>query len=212
MKRKKIYYFPGLISTAIIPILFWYFGNRKFNEINLFEKPIRLGADVKKDSSNFSMTFEPFRHWNYKKIVVSPGRALENQNYYISELKKLQQNNRKETGIEFSLGDQNNLQDFVTILDALEMSEQGMYGIDAETSYHIFAPHRYIDPDAEKINDFLMCGTDYFVEESKGQTNFYKEASSQFQKLPKEGLVLLFSFIIFLNLSMFSIKEKFQTY
>ncbi|KQT16869.1 hypothetical protein ASG31_10870 [Chryseobacterium sp. Leaf404] len=212
MKRKKISYFPGLISAAIIPLLFWYFGNRKFNEINIFAKSIRLPAKIEKDSSNLSMTFEPFRDWNYNKIIVSPGKAFENQNYYVSELKKIQQNNKKETGIEFSLSDQNNLQDIITVLDALEISKQEMYGFDAEKTYHIFAPHLYIDPNAEKIDDFLICGTQNFFEESEGQSNFYKEVSSQFQKLPKEGLILFFSFLIFLNLSMFSIKERFQTF
>lgn len=146
MKKKKIYYFPRLISATIIPILFWYLGNRKFNEINLFAKEIRIPAKIEKDSSNLQSTFEPFRNWNYKKINIPPGQASENQNYYISELKRLQQKNEKETGIEFSLNDQNNLQDFIAVLDALEISKQDIYGIDAEKTYHIFAPHIYVDP------------------------------------------------------------------
>ena len=29
---KKIYCVPGLISALLIPVLFWYYGNRKLNE------------------------------------------------------------------------------------------------------------------------------------------------------------------------------------
>jgi hypothetical protein len=32
---KKIYYFPGLISALLIPVLFWYYGNMKLEEANL---------------------------------------------------------------------------------------------------------------------------------------------------------------------------------
>ena len=212
MKRKKIFYFPGLISAAILPILFWYFGTRRYNEINLFAKSFQIAAKIDKDSSNLSYTFEPFRDWNYKKITVFPGKALENKNYYISELKKLQQGNRKASGIEFSLNDENNLQDVITVLDALEISKQQMYGFDADKTYHIFAPHIYIDPDAEQINDSEKCGTSNYIEKPAEQLNFYTDVSEQFQKLQKEGLILFFSFLIFLNLSMFSIKERFQTF
>jgi len=156
------------------------------------------------------MTFEPFRDWNYKKIIVSPNKALKNQNYYISELKKLQQKNEKETGIEFSLSDQNNLQDFIAVLDALEISQQDIYGIDAEKTYHIFAPHIYFDHDAEPLEDLFICGTGNIIEEPTTNKNFYKEFSIQIKKLPKEGVILFFSFLLFLNLSMFSIKDRLQ--
>ncbi|WP_184873960.1 MULTISPECIES: hypothetical protein [unclassified Chryseobacterium] len=28
---KKIYYFPGLISALLIPILFWYYGKQRIH-------------------------------------------------------------------------------------------------------------------------------------------------------------------------------------
>lgn len=94
---KKIYYIPGLFSAILIPLVFWYLGNREL------QKPIPnvmdLGLPSKELSSQSS--FEPFRDWKYQKIVVKPNTALKNQKYYVSELKKLQGRNEKETGIEF---------------------------------------------------------------------------------------------------------------
>lgn len=75
MKSKLIkkYYVPGLISALIIPLLFWYYGNREL------QKPIPnimdLGLPAKFDSKtplNELPSFEPFRKWDYKKIVIEP--------------------------------------------------------------------------------------------------------------------------------------------
>jgi len=44
---KKIYYFPGLISAVLIPLFFWYYGNQKFEEINLNVMDMWLPAKVK---------------------------------------------------------------------------------------------------------------------------------------------------------------------
>lgn len=81
---------------------------------------------------NSIASFEPFRNWNYKKIIVQPNSALRNQQYYVSELKKLQARNEKETGIEFVIGDKNNYQDFIALIDAMKLANQETYGVDAE--------------------------------------------------------------------------------
>jgi hypothetical protein len=78
-----------------------------------------------------------------KKIVVKPNTALQNQPYYVSELKKLQARNEKETGIEFVIGDKNNYQDFIALIDAMKMAKQESYGVDVEKTNHFFAVHMY---------------------------------------------------------------------
>ncbi|WP_435523522.1 hypothetical protein [Chryseobacterium indoltheticum] len=70
ISRKKIFYVPGLISALLIPILFWYFGNRKLQEpvTNVMD----IGLPAKIDSSNkwsYAYSFEPLRNWNYKKYL-----------------------------------------------------------------------------------------------------------------------------------------------
>ncbi len=64
---KRIYYVPGLISAILIPILFWYYGNQKFEEINVSVIDIGLPAKLKEGKSNDIYSFEPIRNWNYKK-------------------------------------------------------------------------------------------------------------------------------------------------
>lgn len=78
---------------------------------------------------------------------------------------------------------------------------------------HIIFSHLIftLTPDAEQINDLFICGTGNIMEEPTTNKNFYKEFSMQILKLPKEGLILFFSFLLFLNLSMFSIKDRLQT-
>ncbi len=65
---RKIYYVPGLISAILIPLLFWYYGNQKFEEINVSVVDIGLPAKVRKETSSLYVTFEPYRNWEYKKI------------------------------------------------------------------------------------------------------------------------------------------------
>ncbi len=75
---KKIYYFPGMISALLIPLLFWYYGSQKFKEINLAAIDIGIPAKIKKGMENSLNTFEPYRTWNYKRIIVKPNTALKN--------------------------------------------------------------------------------------------------------------------------------------
>jgi hypothetical protein len=64
---KKIYYFPGLISAVLIPLMFWYYGNRKFEEVNFTIIDIRLPIKAKNGGKPSFLSFEPYRNWNYKK-------------------------------------------------------------------------------------------------------------------------------------------------
>lgn len=87
---KRMYYVPGLISALLIPILFWFYGNQRTHEPYTV-MDLGLPAKVKKGMENSLNTFEPYRKWNYKKIVVQPNTALQNQQYYVSELKSFRQ-------------------------------------------------------------------------------------------------------------------------
>ncbi len=104
----KKYYVPGLISAIIIPLLFWHNGSQRIDskvytviDFGLPEKPKSKTANVIPGS-----IFEPYRRWDYRKIIVKPHTATQNKALYVSEVKNLQQRNEKETGIEFVIGDQ----------------------------------------------------------------------------------------------------------
>ncbi|MGA9212374.1 hypothetical protein [Kaistella sp.] len=120
----KKYYVPGLISAILIPLVFWYYGNRKLNEP--IPNVMDLGIPAKynpNDPMSQRTTLESFRNWDYKKIIVKPNEAKKNSKYYVSELKKLQQENKKETGIEFILNDNNSYGNFASILNDFHIAK-----------------------------------------------------------------------------------------
>lgn len=206
---KKIYYVPGLISAILIPILFWYYGSQRVHpQYTIMD--LGLPAKVRADR-NFDNTFEPYRNWNYKKIVVKPNTAIQNQKIYISELKELQARNEKESGIEFIINDDNNYQDFITLMDAMTLSKQEAYCVDMEKTGHFFAVHFYKDPNKE-IKP--ICGG------SVGDIGYYRkedninliQPETYIKLLPRQSFYVIFGFLFLLNISMLSIKERFQLY
>ncbi len=206
---KKIFYVPGLISALLIPILFWYYGSQR---IHPQYTVIDLGLPAKhKYRDKFDNTFEQFRNWNYQKIVVKPNTALQNQQFYVSELKKLQARNEKETGIEFVIDNQNNYQDFIALIDAMKLAKQESYGVDVEKTDHFFALHFYKDPNKiEKAND-VIGGCIVYMDNFKKDTLNLMKPETFIDHLPKQAYYILFGFLLFLNVSMLSIKENLQT-
>jgi len=216
----KIYYVPGLISAIVIPMLFWFYGNRKLNEPIPNVMDIGLPAKVHSTSSKeekdriYQNSFEPFRNWNYKEIIVKPNTAKQNSNFYVSEIKKLQQRNEKETGIEFLINDDNSYDDLISLLNDMAISKHEMYGLDLDKSGHFFALVNYKDPNKIERGYDMIYGNDnmyYSYKESDYYEGFQK-FSYQASQLPKEAFYILFGFLILLNISMFSIKESLQNH
>lgn len=205
---KRIYYVPGLISALLIPVLFWFYGSQRTHEPYTV-MDLGLPAKVKKGMENSLNTFEPYRKWNYKKIIVQPNTALQNQQYYVSELKELQARNEKETGIEFVIGDKNNYQDFVALIDAMKLAKQEAYGVDVEKTNHFFAVHMYKDPNA--VEREYICGgiVGGEYDQEKTALNFLKPETF-INHVPQQTYYIIFGFLLFLNISMFSIKENLQ--
>ncbi|BFO66933.1 hypothetical protein [Chryseobacterium sp. KCF3-3] len=212
---KKIYYFPGLISALLIPVLFWYYGNQKFEDINVSVIDIGLPAKEREGFKNTFASFEPVRNWNYQQIKIVPGTAKENSKLYVSELKQLQKRNEKESGIEFILDQNNSYGDFVSVLNDLEIAQQDQYAVDLEKTGHIFAVYNYIDPKVQypEYECFLCNDTiDWGPAETVNafESTRYGKIFNLFRTASKETSYIIFGFLLFLNISMLSIKERFQ--
>jgi len=210
---KKIYYIPGLISAILIPVLFWYYGNQKFEDINVSAMDIGLPAKLKEDRSNDMYSFESARNWNYKKIKVAPNTAKQNSKLYVSELRNLSKRNEKESGIEFILDQNNTYGDFVSVLNDLAIAKQEQYAVDLEKTGHIFAVYSYIDPNPNPLEYKCLLCNDTIVgplETNMFGLSIYEKITTTFTTLPKESFYVIFGFLIFLNISMLSIKERFQ--
>ena len=94
MKLRKIYYVPGLISAILIPLLFWFYGNRKLQEPIANVIPFGISKKIEPNQKISGLDFEFYRNWKYKKIVVQPNTARKNSQYYVSEIKNLQKRNQ----------------------------------------------------------------------------------------------------------------------
>lgn len=205
---KKIYYVPGLISALLLPVLFWYYGNQRvIPKYTVMD----LGIPSKiRPERPFENTFEAYRNWKYRKIIVQPNTALQNQQYYISELKKLQTRNEKETGIEFVINDKNNYEDFIAIINVMYLSKQETFCVDIEKTGHLFAVHEYVNP-KKHIHRGYTCVVGPYIDNYK-EENQYRgfDRLKSFAELPKQSFYMIFGFLLFLNISMLSIKENLQ--
>ncbi|MGN7866006.1 hypothetical protein [Chryseobacterium sp. 22458] len=205
---KKIYYFPGLISAFLIPVLFWYYGSQKFEDINVSVIDIGLPAKEREGIKNTFASFELYRNWDYKKIKIASGTAQKNSKSYVSELKKLQERNEKESGIEFILDQNNSYCDFVSVLNDLAIAKQDQYAVDLEKTGHIFAVYNYITPNAQAPEYACLLCNDVIRPEYK--PDFFEKIQLLLTELPKDAYYIIFGFLLFLNISMLSIKERFQ--
>ena len=208
MKLQKIYYVPGLISAILIPLLFWFYGSQKLKEPTPNVMDFGLSKKLEPNEKITGMDFEYYRNWNYKKIVVQPNTARKNSNYYVSEIKKLQKRNQKETGIEFIIGDNNSYDDFISILNDFEKSKQKQFGLDLDKTGHIFAVHIYKNSNKNEINYYggdvvyYEFPDDYYL---KG----FQKFEYQLSHLPKNTFYLIFGYLILLNISILSLVRKF---
>lgn len=205
ISRKKILYFPGMVSAVFIPILFWYYGNQKYEEINFSYVEIRIDPIFYKKTDFNTFEFNK----GLKKIAVKPKETRKNSKFYISEIKKLQLEKNKDSAIEFILNDKNSYDDFVSLLNDMQLSKQENYILELEKTGHLFAFNSEID-DYNRYND---CGTGLNSNRYFLQSNYYGGFSTfvyLVSQLPKEAFYLIFGFLILLNISMLSIKESLQ--
>jgi hypothetical protein len=214
---RKIFYVPGMVSALLIPVLFWFYINPYIDKTVYNIVDIGLPAKVAQNKSSYDYTFEPFRNWNYRKIKVNPSRVKENSAFYVSKLKALQKRNEKETGIEFILDKNNSYGDFVSLLNDMAIAKQETYALDMEKTGHLFAVVNYIDPKSKEFEDECLLCHDVIYEVIEPSfwdeflnTDYYQTVFNNLSKLPEGAYYIVFGFLLFLNISMFSVKENLQ--
>ncbi|WP_153399341.1 hypothetical protein [Chryseobacterium vaccae] len=219
---RKIYYFPGLISAVVIPILFLYYISPHIDRTVYSVIDIGLPSKNAPTGPYDQSSFEPLRNWDYQQMSIDPNEAEKNSELHVSQLKKLGTDNKKNSGIEFVLSDRNTYGDFVSVLNDLHKARMDSYAVDAGKTGHIFALHEYISPViSEEKEDYILCGTFYTFEgnSQKNIWNYINDFTSPQQyvlftenlvKLPQKGLLFVFGFLILLHISMLSIRERFQ--
>mgnify|MGYP006921731280 CR=1 FL=1 len=205
MNLRKIFYVSGIISAILVPLLFWHFGNQKLKEP--LANVIDIGLPPKFDkNSRIDASFKPFRKWDFKKIVVPPNSARENSTFYLSELKKLEARNQKETGIEFIINDQNSYDDFISILNDFDKFDQQHYSIDLDKTGHLFAMVDYKDPNKIAVDDNLLDNDTLFS--GFYEPTFFEDQTYYLAQLPKNAFYLIFGYLFLLQISVLSLVRK----
>lgn len=121
----------------------------------------------------------------------------------------MKKKNLEGTGIEFILNNDNTYDDFVSILNDLAITNQEKYGMDLDNTGHIFVLVNYKNPIIQEIEIF-RCGTGLMMEYQNNPKYFkgYKKFQYQISQLPEKAFYIIFSFLIFLQISVLSLVRN----
>ncbi|WP_449398918.1 hypothetical protein [Chryseobacterium wanjuense] len=122
--------------------------------------------------------------------------------------------------MKFILNEQNTYGDFVSLLNDMAIAKHESYALDIDKTGNFLVPVIYKN---QKIvaeeSECLLCNdviTDYEDPSIAEATldfikrQFYITFFEDIAKLPKGAYYIIFGFLLFLNVSMLSIKERFQ--
>lgn len=125
----KIDNLTGVISLLVIPVLFYIFY---FNQ------------KVQTEDTYIYFNFPPKNYfinypegdfkvgYSYTQINVPTNFSKAEEDEYLKMIKNLQKKNIDKTGIKFQFTDDNIYQDFIRLLDLMEISNQPRYGLDLD--------------------------------------------------------------------------------
>lgn len=195
-KHKKIYYVPGIFSLLVIPIVFWYYGTEYIKENDFRVISFNMPP---KDYSKRPEFVEILKDLKFKSIIVPPNFSDKTENHFFNLVKELQKNDIDKTGIKFQLTNQNTYADLVKLLNIMEKTGQGRYGLNIEgNSFEIIH--------IKKIKeDVMMCGT------SSAMVNFENTKSENkfnlfFQKLPNYTFPIIIGYFLLILCAIFKPK------
>lgn len=209
-KHKKIYYVAGIISALLVPLLFLYYANPVYNQMNRRVIDIGLPYKAKKGEKVPEFAKIPIDGWNYKTINVNPGFDEKTEENFIKEINQLKENDIDKTGIRFQLSDKNVYADIVGLLNIMLKTKQEMYGLDMDETNSLYVLY--------KKNDYQMfsgidgnggCGFGYFdADEYKfSKANFWDKL---IHYSPKESYYLIFAFLMLIYCAMLRPKLSFK--
>jgi hypothetical protein len=131
--KYKTYYtlenLTGVISLLIIPVLFYvfYINQKVQNEDNYIYFNLPPKDYFKKyPEGDYKVGY------NYRQINLPVKFSKEMEEYYLNLIIDIQKENIDKTGIKFQFTDENTYQDFIRLLDLMEISDQFRYGLDIE--------------------------------------------------------------------------------
>ena len=177
-------------------------------------------ANIKQEENNIE-NFLPLKRDHYSKITVDRNEAKNNSNLYVSEIRKLKNQNLENKGIEFVLDKNNTYGDFVSLLNDFHISKHEYYGIDLESGNLVVSTNYDVPQSVINTDNVQMCIEIVEIVDVPNKniwnylndfadTKFVNIFSEKIVQLPKGSFPIIFGFLLFLNISMLSIKERFQ--
>ncbi|WP_083206677.1 hypothetical protein [Chryseobacterium sp. CBo1] len=222
---RKIYYVPGLISALLLPVLLWYCFTPyiDFTVTNVIDVQLPSkdkNANINQEENSIG-NFLPLQRDHYSKITVSGNEAKKNSDLYISEIRKFRNQNSENKGIEFVLNKNNTYGDFVSLLNDFHISKHEYYGIDLESGNLVASTNYSVPQQGVNTDNVQMCIEIVEIVDAPNKNiwnylndfadrKFVNTFSEKIVQLPKGSFPIIFGFLLFLNMSMLSIKERFQ--
>ena len=159
VRRKKIFYIPGIISLTILPFLFIYFANNEIQNKSLGVIPLFL-ADTnppKKFPAVFEKyegTFPPKRNYLNIRLTGNESDDRIKLSYAQIRIKEILSANDGANGLHFHFGDSSHYWTFVKAVDILRVAGAKTYmPLDNDLWFYHFPPDTTIKN--------WICGTTY---------------------------------------------------
>ncbi len=197
-KHKRLLYVPGMFSLLVIPFVFLFYANERFEQF----------------SENYlSFNFPPkdyFKYYpegNYKigysylELIVPSNFTEETENYYFKLIKDLQAKNIDKSGIKFQLNENNVYADFIKLADLMEQTDHPRYGLDLEdNNFYV------INDMVESQDNIFICGTTYIENESKNSIKPISDLKFFLKSLPNYAYIIIIGYLTLVVISFFRPK------
>lgn len=165
-KAFQKYYITGMISFLIVPVLFYYYGNKKHDEIHQFTTGIRIlnNLTISKDS-----ICHETHMWNCHKIVNYSPISFDGKNDLLNvELaQKLISKcyfHKDSITIHFTFGKNATYNTFIKTLNLMYVNKVSRYILNNNDFVAII---NYKDVEPKEQTRQIICGFDYEIYKHK---------------------------------------------
>lgn len=178
LKRKKIFYVPGMISLVFIPLFCFY----HFYKVNAFQvyRGINLSVPVGNEFEEYKVaTLRKYKVFNFDGSYLEKKKLSEMKLY----LRKLRIEKDTVNGIKMHFGSKSYYQTFITTLDILVEEDAPTWAINDNDIYVLGSSNTYKEVKDTIHYQRMNCNTSALMEERRlwELKNKRKEEEKAFQ-------------------------------
>lgn len=201
-KHRKIFYFPGMISLLVLPLLcmLYFYQNRVFTEYQSMNIYLSKSGTFVKFENGKLIPIYPKR--NYNTIYLTDNESLNEIkiNEIRTKTKNLSKDNDSINGIKINFK-KSNYQNFITVLDNLAIDNIPLYCLDDYEINVICNPPKKSETQLSKLKLMPTCGNyeankDYF--EKLERDKIYEQNIKYFKQ--KWQILLAYFGLVMLNI------------